>query len=249
MDLKSRQEEVLSILSVQGYSTVKYLVETLHYSSATINRDLNELQKRGLVRRTHGGVEILSNNYVPIFFRSHLMQSEKRQIGKLASTFVKDGDTIFIDASTTAQSMEQFLFNKKNVTVVTNNMSLAINLSQAGIKTICLGGEVVESPCMLCSAETVANASRYKVDKMFFSTKAVSLDGLIASGIYDLMLKAIARQATEVFYLVDHKKTTLPFNTVYGDFNCVNYVLSDFVFPTSTINAYKNTTFVNTENL
>ena len=244
MSSKERHSQILEILEKEGYVTVKYLTDVLHYSSATINRDLNALQSRQLIKRSYGGVELVRSQYVPVFFRAHKMRAEKRWIGKAAAGFVEDGDMIFIDGSTTSQCMEQYLIDRKNLTVVTNNIALAANLSSYGIRVICLGGEVVESPSMLYGPESVENAARYRVDKMFFSTGAVSGDGMIASGVYDLMLKTVAKQAGRVFYLVDHQKVDQPFSVAYGDFNAVNCVISNYAFDDGVKERYPATEFV-----
>ena len=85
--------------------TVKYLTETLHYSTATINRDLNTMEKQNLVKRSYGGAELAEQKVIPLFFRYSKMRPVKNKIAKKAADFVKDGDTIFIDCSTTAQYM------------------------------------------------------------------------------------------------------------------------------------------------
>ncbi len=247
MSSKERQEHILEILRQQGYVTVKYLTNALHYSSATINRDLNALQSRQLVIRSYGGVEPIASTYVPVFFRTHQTHTVKKYIGMAAAALVRDGDTIFIDGSTTAQCMARYLINKKNLTVITNNIVLAANLSEHDIKVVCLGGTVVEAPSMLYGTETVENAARYAVDKMFFSTGAVSSDGLISSGVYDLMFKALSARAKEIFYLADHKKVDRSFNTIFCDFNGVDYVISDYAFPSETKNKYPKTHFVAVE--
>lgn len=244
MSSKLRQDNILDILEKQGYVTVKYLTEVLHYSTATINRDLNALQKQQLVTRSHGGVELVRSKHIPVFFRTHKMQSEKKYIGKTAASYVKDGDTIFIDGSTTAQYMEQYLMNRKDLTVVTNNIVLAATLSEYGIKVICLGGTIVEIPSMLLGPETIENASKYRVDKMFFSTTAASSTGIIASTQYTPMHKAIAENASEIYYLVDHKKIDQPFNTIYCDFGKVDYVISDFSFDPKIKGKFLGTEFI-----
>ena len=247
MGAKTRKDSIIEILEEQGYVTVKYLMETLHYSSATINRDLNDLQAQHLITRSYGGAELVGSTYVPVPFRSHKMRAEKRYIGRAAAGLVEDGDTIFIDGSTTSQCMEQSLVGRKNLTVITNNILLAANLSTHGVRVICLGGEIVEAPSMLCGAETVENAARYRVDKMFFSTGAVSGDGMIASGVYDLVLRAVAKRARQVVYLVDHKKVDQPFHTVWGDFSEVDTVISDYEFPSDTKARYAKTRFLRVE--
>ena len=245
MENKSRQDRILEILEQQGYVTVKYLTETLHYSSATVNRDLNALQAQQLVRRSYGGVEPVRSQYVPVFLRVHKTRVEKKHIGRAAAALVRDGDTVFIDGSTTAQCMEESLARRKDLTVVTNNIVLAANLSVRDIKVICLGGTVAEPPSMLCGAETAENAARYRVDKMFFATKAASSNGLIASGeYYDPMLRAIAKNAGQVVYLVDHRKIDQPFCELYGSFDDVDCVISDHEFSEETKAAYPSTSFL-----
>ena len=244
MSSKARQDRILEILEKQGHVTVKYLTEVLHYSSATVNRDLNALQSQQLIKRSYGGVEPVRSTYIPVFFRSHKMRAEKRHIGQAAAGFVKDGDTIFLDGSTTCQCMEQYLVGRKGLTVVTNNIVLAANLSAYEIRVICLGGTIVESPSMLYGPESVENAARYRVDKMFFSTGAVSSDGKIASGVYDLMLHAVAKNAKEVFYLVDHQKVDQPFFEIFCDFGGVDHVVSNHDFDEKTKKQYPNADFV-----
>lgn len=247
MSSKARQEKILEILEKKGYVTVKHLSDGLHYSTATINRDLNELQMRKLITRTYGGAELVRSTYTPILFRAHKMRVEKRHIGRVAASFVRDGETIFIDGSTTAQCMQQYIIGKKDLTVITNNMLLAVDLSNSGIKVVCLGGEVVEAPCMLMGPETVMNASRYRVDKMFFSTGGLSCEGAMASGMYDLMLKTIAKNAGKVFYLVDRKKIDQPFTTVYGYLSEVDVVISDHEFSEEFKSKYRKTEFITVE--
>ena len=195
MTANERQEKILEILDRQGFVTVKYLIGELCYSSATINRDLNALESRQLIIRNYGGVEPVRTKYVQIPFRAHKMHAEKKRIGRAAASLVKDGDTIYIDSSTTAQCMEQYLIDKKDITVITNNIFLAADLSSHNVKVICLGGTVVEAPCMLYGTETVQNAARYRVDKMFFSTGAVTRGGLISAGLYDLLFKTVSANA------------------------------------------------------
>ena len=247
MALKNRQDEIINILKKEGYVTVKYLVEKLHYSSATVNRDLNALEEQGIITRSYGGAELTKSRYVPVFFREHKMRAEKRRIGKAAAALIKDGETIFIDGSTTAQYMEQYLINKKGLTVITNNIILTANLSDYGIKAVCLGGQVVEAPSMLYGRETVENASGYVYDKAFFSTVSATEEGIIASGLYEPLLKAVMERAKEIIYLIDHEKINKHFNDVLCDFGKVNKVISDRSFSEKVKEKYRATEFITAE--
>ena len=97
MHQTERIKHIEEILKKNGFVTVKFLTEELHYSTATINRDLNMMEKQKMVRRSYGGVELLKNRSVPLVFRYNKMRPAKNKIGKKAAEFIHDGETIFID--------------------------------------------------------------------------------------------------------------------------------------------------------
>ena len=245
---KKRADIILDILKTEGYVTVKYLTEKLHYSTATINRDLNDLQKQKLIRRHYGGAELVESRGVPLVFRYHKMRPVKNIIAKKAAEFINDGDTVFIDASTTTQCIGQYITEKKELTVITNNMMLASFLSEHNIKCICLGGEIVEIPYMIGGPDTTEQATHYRADKMFFSTGGISSDGVISSGnIYHYLHNAMQKNSKEVFYLADHQKIDVDCKRIFFDLSKVDYIISDYTFSNKIKEKYKKTTFVEVE--
>ena len=129
---QKRIDVILGIIKEQGYVTVKYLCDTLNYSTATINRDLNDLQKQKLIVRHYGGAELVKRKGVPLAFRYHKMRPAKRMIAKEAAKLIKDGMTVFIDGTTTTHYIGDYIKNIKNLTVITNNLNLASHLSESG---------------------------------------------------------------------------------------------------------------------
>jgi DeoR/GlpR family transcriptional regulator of sugar metabolism len=243
---KIRQDAILDILHRQGYATVRQLTEELHYSTATINRDLNLLESQKLIKRSYGGAQLLQTSSIPLPFRYDKMKTAKRHIGKLAASFVKDGDTIFIDGTTTTQSMAQYLTERKNLTVITNNMALVSFLSKYDITAICLGGKVVEIPHMLCGPVTIENASIYHADKMFFSTGSMTPDGTIGSSeLYHLLHRTMAKNSDQIFYLVDHEKIgPLQHNISLFSAEAVDYVITDAPISPELIEKFPSTQFL-----
>ena len=240
-----RQEAILDILKKQGYVPVKYLVDVLHYSNATINRDLNILKEKGLIARSYGGVSLTNKGTYPtITMRQHLMRKEKRLICKIAAEQVCDGDVIFIDGSTTAQYMAPYLIDRKGITVITNNISLVEYLSSHAIKVVCLGGQVLEPPSMLCSSETVEFAGRFTADKVFFSTGHFTPEGAIDSCSYDLLRLTMMQHSKKVYYLADHHKVSPSFSKAFCYFNKIHTVISDYPFSPETKAAYSSTEFI-----
>lgn len=243
MHQKDRLEDILAILKKQGYVTVKYLTEQLHYSTATINRDLNYLQNQRMVKRSYGGVELTGNTNASMVFRYHKMRTVKSQLAKKAAEFIKNGDVIFIDGTTTTQHIAPYITDRKDLTVITNNVALVPYLSKYGIKVICLGGAVAEVPYILSGVETVENAARYRADKVFFSAGAMMLDGGISTG-YALLLQTMLRNANHRYLLMDHKKIVPMARVVHLHLSEVDTLISDYDFDADTMAAFPDTTFI-----
>ena len=212
---RERENEILKIVKKEGYVTVKYLVERLHYSNASINRDLNSMESQKLIRRTYGGVELIkTHGHGALPFRYHKEHVAKRKMAHAAAELVNDGDFIFIDNTTTTQFIVEFLAEKKDVTVISNNMAVVTQASELGLRAICLGGAIMEAPCMLLSAETVENAMLYKANKAFFSSGFVSEDGDIGGGgLYTLLHRTMVKNSDESYFLADAKKFEKEYET------------------------------------
>ncbi|MBP3434985.1 MAG: DeoR/GlpR transcriptional regulator [Clostridia bacterium] len=228
---QERQDEILAILEKFQYVTVAYLIEKLRYSSATINRDLNVLEKRKLVRRSYGGVELVAASAVPLVFRQHKQHHAKEKIAQKAAEFVCDGDVIFVDGSTTAQHMGPFLTEKSDVMVITNNITLASYLSDLGIACVVLGGKILEAPSMIGSTDTVDMARSYRADKAFFSTGSVTDRGHVGcGGVYYDLHRVMMENSEQSFYLVDNEKRNRRVSKILCDFSSFDYVISDYDF-------------------
>lgn len=246
---KERLDEILDILNKHGYVTVKFLTEKLCYSTATVNRDLNILEKQKLVHRSYGGVEPVKKIEVALPFRYHKMKSAKAKIGRRAAELVRDGDTVFLDASTTAEYISHYLADKKDITVITNNMAVVTFLSDVGIRAICLGGVVVEPPSMLAGNLTVEAAMRYNADIMFFSTGYFSPDGIIGGGggPYEILHKTMAKNSRRVYYVADNDKLTSSFSINHFTLGEIDGIITDYTFEQEIKNKYNNCEFIEVE--
>lgn len=245
MRQKERLDYIMDIMKQYKYVTVKFLSEELHYSTATINRDLNTLMRQKLITRSYGGAELAKSKSVPLIFRYHKMKAEKNKIAKKAAEFIEDGDIIFIDGSTTAQYIGQYILNKKGITVITNNIYLASYLSENNINTVCLGGRIVEPPNMLCGSETVENASRYRADKFFFSTSGINEHGdIVSSELYFLMHRVMAKNSAQQFYMLDHGKIDADAPKILFTLNEISHFISDFDLPEHIKENYPDTAFI-----
>lgn len=243
---KERTDKILEILREKTYVDVKYLCDTLGYSKATVNRDLNFMAKQNLIKRSYGGVELIKKKGIPLVFRYHKMKSEKKHICKAAAELVRDGDVIFIDASSTTEFITPYLISKKDITVITSNIAIVAQMSNfSNIKIICLGGEMYEPPAMLGGDLCVKNAMCYKADKFFFSTHSISSNGEIGGGgRYNLILNVMAQNSKKVIYLADHTKVDIDSKSVVMDANDVDIIVTDHIFSDEFKAKYNHIEFI-----
>ena len=242
---KERLERIMELLEANGYLTVQYLTEQLHYSSATVNRDLQLLEQMHRLRRSYGGVEPVRPAPVPLPARYEKQKQVKKRIARRAAEFVRAGDVIFVDGTTTTQYLAEYLVGKRNLTVITNNMALAAALSEAGVCCEVLGGCVAEPPSMLDGPATVEALMRLRADKCFFSTGRITPEGEIAIGnLFETVTRTMIDRAERSFLLVDGDKVgTAPRKTLC-DLSCVHCVISDYRFPEPTRQRCRQTEFV-----
>jgi len=243
---KERTNQILHILKNVHYTTVNYLVEQLHYSPATIRRDLTLLQKQGLVKRSHGGVELNNESDTPFIFRQHSMKSEKSKMAEAAAKLVKDRDVVFLDGSSTVQYIGHFLISKKDICVITNNLRLASFLGENGIEVYCAGGKITELPGTASGMLTAHSFSSFRADIMFFSTDGIDENGIITikpEG-YFLHNNAMLEHSKTHVYLCGSDKVGKHSKIVQCDLSSIDYFISDHPLPQPLKDKFPNTSYI-----
>ena len=118
-NLKEREKEILKCLYEDDASSVSELSKALNVSVVTIRSDLEKLEKKGFAVKMRGGTQPVFNK--SIFDRVNSMSAEKQRIAKKAAELINDGDRIMILAGTTSSLIAKYLYDKRNVHVVTNS--------------------------------------------------------------------------------------------------------------------------------
>ncbi len=217
---EERQQQILEILEEKNFASVNLLSKILYASLPTIRRDLAELEKKGMIVRNHGGAMRIAEGTIPLpldFRRGHNIH-EKLEMCKEAASLISDGDTVFIDASTSVMNIADFI-TAQNVTVVTNGMPLAMLLCKKGIKTIFAGGEV--SPvCMGCVGEIAINIlSLFHFNSAFFSSYGINEKGMVVDTSLSetLMRKEVFKNCDKKVFLYTKNKENLsaPYNLIH----------------------------------
>lgn len=207
---KERQEEIVQYLQQHGVVSVHRLARQMYASEATIRRDLTALEKLGKVRRTFGGAipaELL-NLEVPLTLRRQEHPESKAQIAAKAAALIADGDTIFLDASSTVFSLVRHLAAFQDLTVITNGPKTSLALGALQIHTICTGGVLLPNSMAYVGEDTCRFFRRFNPDVVFLSCRGVSEQGYLCdssleeSHVREAMLNTTGRNV----FLCDSSK-------------------------------------------
>lgn len=174
------ENKILSILEEKQFVKVEDFSTLLFVSVATVRRKLSSLEEKGLITRTHGGAKINdANNFYPSFtFRAHQNSLEKKKIALSAIKLIKNGDLVFIDGSTSAFFIAEYLSEFKDLKVVTNGIDTLSLLSKNKIDAYSTGGIISNANRSVLVGQIAHNSfSSMHADIAFFSAHSVSRDG------------------------------------------------------------------------
>ena len=234
----SQEKKILEILETQQYASVEELSAVLCVSTSTIRRSLEILQQKGLVTRTHGGVKINSdNNFSPSFtFRIHQNSFEKKKIALSAIKLIKNGDIIFLDGSTSAFYIAEYLKEFENIRVITNGIDTLSLLSKNKILAYSTGGQVSsENPSVLVGRYAEDMICNFHADIAFFSAQAMDNDGEIYDCFEDeiFLRRAMLKNAKTKVFLCDNTKIGKSSSYHLCSLKDIDYVASNLSLPNS----------------
>ncbi|MBR3965769.1 MAG: DeoR/GlpR transcriptional regulator [Clostridia bacterium] len=207
MSKNSRIEDILRLVNSKGSISIGELAEMTFASRSTIRRDIEKLESQGLIRRYHGGAESVLALNPPQIVRRHRNRAEKSLIAEKAAALVNPGSTIFIDASTTVQYMISHLAAIKKITVYTNGADAAIRLSEANIRSICTGGELLAESMAYVGSIAADTVKKVYFDAMFFSSAGFDSEVISDWSEEETVFRRIVmKQSAKKYFLADSSK-------------------------------------------
>ena len=223
----SRSEEILHLINAKGSISIHELAEKTFASRSTVRRELDKLEHRGLIRRHHGGAESVLSLNPPEIIRRERNQAEKRAIASEAAKLIAPGSTIFIDASTTVQYMIPYLAQIERLTVYTNGADTAIRLSEAHIRSICTGGELLSESMAYVGSVAIDAVSKIYFDAMFFSSAGFD-NGIVSdwSENETVLRRAVIMQSKKRYFLADHTKRGKQYTHIVCNINELDEIIS-----------------------
>lgn len=205
-----RLDKILALLRAQQTVTVRFLAAHLFASEATVRRDLNELESRGLVKRVHGGAVLLDSTYreLPLYVREQQNVEAKRIIAAKASRYLRDGQVIFLDASSTVMFLIKHLESFQSLTIITNGLKTAQELSTLNHKVYCTGGLMLHNSSAYVGDFAAEFARHFNADLFFFSSQGVTDDGFITdeSSEETSIRRVMFAQSRKKIFLCDQSK-------------------------------------------
>lgn len=210
MIILERREKILRILEQRRSASIKELASEIFISEASIRRDVEALEKDGIVKRVYGGVTIDThrNTVTPLELRDSANSAKKEIIARKAADLVKNGDTLMLDSSSTARRMIKYLYGKRDLKIITNNARIFSECEDQSIELFCTGGYYISNEQAFAGAGAEEYVKSIYADIFFFSSSAISVDGEISdvSEIETSLRKTMLTRARRKVFLCDSSK-------------------------------------------
>ncbi len=243
---EERKIEILNKIDIEGSVRVDELAKIYKVTEATIRRDLQFLEEKGFIKRTHGGAVINdeSMNELTFFQKQGKNSKNKEIIGSYAASFINDGETIAIDASTTTLQIIKHIKNKQ-INILTNSVDVIEELiGNPNIQVISTGGIVRNKTRAMVGPIADAAIKNFIVDKAFMGANAIDIQHGIASThiIESETKKSMISIAKEVIFLCESEKfEKIKFSKIC-DLEDVDCIITDNDITEDIIEKYKEKT-------
>ncbi len=227
-----RRDSIIQLIQKNGKVRVDNLSEKHEVSSVTIRNDLDFLEKKGILHRTHGGALIRKNVYEDptLEEKQKLFQSEKQRIGERAIEMIDDGDSILLDSGTTAMEVAKRLSGKKNLTIMTNAINIALKLgSFENLNVMLTGGVLRKESFSLVGPEAEATISNYFFDKLFLGVDGLEIKyGLTTPNPMEAQLnRTMVDRAQQVIAIADSSKFGRHSFSYICDVDVISTIITD----------------------
>ena len=207
MSRENRSDEILQLVNTKGSISIEELAQKTYASRSTIRRDLEKLERQGLIRRRHGGADSVLSLNPPQIIRRQRNQIEKNAVALKAAALVKPRSTIFIDASTTVQYMIPHLVGIEGLTVYTNGADTALCLSKLNVRTVCTGGELYAESMAYVGSVAADTVRGVNFDAVFFSSAGFDDNTVTDWSERETVLRRIVmEQSAKRYFLADNTK-------------------------------------------
>lgn len=211
LNIEQRREKILSLLNVKGRVRVSELSRIFGISEVTIRHDLTELEEANLLFRVHGGAESTHRAYYTLSLADRMKRNEqeKRAIAIRAASLIEEGDTVILDSGTTTLMVAQEIRQIKGITVLTNSLLIARELSASTeANVIMLGGSLNPANLFVYGDDTYAQLEKYKADKMVMAVDGIGVQYGVTTYMYQEaeVSRRMSQRVNTVIVAADYTK-------------------------------------------
>lgn len=240
-----RRAKILDWIREEGSARVRDLSRAFDVSEVTIRQDLERLEADGHVEKVHGGafLKTVPQQVRAMSLEHHENMDAKRRIGRAAAQLVQDGETIILDSGSTTTEVAANLVDRRDLTVVTNGLNIALMLGALPSMSVHLPGGHFKAPTLSLSGER--SAAYFKglfCKRLFLATAAVSIEeGLTFPSLADLPVKrAMIESAERVCLVADSSKFGKRSFSSLGPVSMVHTIITDDVIASDDVARFQD---------
>ena len=209
LSLQERQEKIYELAKAHKRIRVREMSRLFDVSEITIRSDIMDLEKVGLLIKTHGGAmlaEEMLGTEIPYVRKSYLNVSQKQAIGAAAAALIRERDVVILDSGSTMLEVAKRI-KTRNITVITNDLKVAAALAQkTGIRLFVTGGEVDSSGYTMMGEDCIHYLEKINVNKALLGCDAFDLEkGVSNRTMQESYIKQAMMKASEQKILVFDK--------------------------------------------
>lgn len=240
-----RHARILEALEADGKVSVMHLADTLRVSVVTIRNDLELLERQQVLRRVRGGaLAVRAARFErPFHLASQAFTEEKERIAKAAAALVRDGETIMIDAGSTALAFACALSKSLNdVAVVTNALDVALALADhPGIRVVVTGGTLRGTQRSLTAPFATLIIEQLNADTAYVSCTGIDTKKGFTTGSWEEaeVERAMIAAASRCVFLADHSKIGHVGSARVADLKSVDLLVTDSDAPPETVRLFE----------
>jgi DeoR family transcriptional regulator of aga operon len=244
MLIEERRQHILSLIEKEGRVLVDELSSSLKLSKITIRKDLDYLEAKDLLLRTHGGALPTTAGALAdptIQEKIELHHEEKVRIAEAAAAMVKEDQCIVLDSGSTTIEIARILSRFKRLTVITNALNIAMELSNPAFEIILLGGFLRPKSLSLVGPQTEDQLREYHADLLFLGVDGFDREiGLTTPNVLESRVnRAMIKASDRVVAVCDSTKFNRRSHSLIADVGAVHHIITDNGLPAAEAEAIR----------
>lgn len=241
---EERRIQLIQWSKVEGRIDANDAAARLNVAIETVRRDLDLLQKSGVVRRVHGGAIAVDRSPHETNLRERRLTNidAKRRIASVAASQIPKEGAIFVDGGTTTEMLAEHLVDRPNLLVITNSIPLGNLVAESSTPVHLLSGRLRSTTLSALGSRTLADIETFKTQIVFLGANGISVKaGVTTSDPEEAAVKqAMMRNSQESVVLVDSTKVDAIFPSVFSDGKDLDRIITDIDASQELVDGYIN---------